>query len=60
MLNVISVIRITIGSIIVIAMGLTIVMGMASCSKENTLTPGPATQSPVIAAKKVSQISPSY
>ncbi len=60
MLNVIRAIRITIGSIILIAMGLTIVIGMASCSKENTLAPAPATQPPVIAAKKVSQISYSY
>ena len=60
MLNVIRAIRIAIGSIIVIAMGLTIVIGMASCSKENTLTPAPATQPPVIATKKVSQISYSY
>jgi YD repeat-containing protein len=59
-LNVIRAIRIAIGSIIVIAMGLTIVIGMASCSKENTLTPAPATQPPVIATKKVSQISYSY
>jgi len=60
MLNVIRAIRITIGSIILIAMGLTIVIGMASCSKENALTSVPATQSPVIATKKVSQISYSY
>jgi len=57
MLNVIRAIRITIGSIILIAMGLTIVIGMASCSKGNTLAPAPATQPPVIATKKVSQIS---
>ena len=60
MLNVIRAIRITIGSIILIAMGLTIVIGMASCSKENTLTPAPATQLPVMATKKISQISYSY
>ena len=60
MLNVIRAIRIAIGSIIVIAMGLTIVMGMASCSKGNALTPALATQSPVIATKKISQISYSY
>ena len=57
MLNVIRAIRITIGSIILIAMGLTIIIGMASCSKENTLVPAPATQPPVNATKKVSQIS---
>jgi len=60
MLNIISAIRIAIGSIILIAMGLTIVIGMASCSKENTLAPAPATQPPVMAAKKISQISYSY
>ena len=60
MLNVIRAIRIAIGSLIVIAMGLTIVMGMASCSKGNTLTSAPATQPPVIATKKVSQITYSY
>lgn len=59
-LNVIRAIRITIGSIILIAMGLTIVIGMASCSKENTVTPPPATQLPVRAAKKISQISYTY
>ena len=60
MLNVIRVIRITIGSIIVIAMGLTIVFGMASCSKENTLASAPSIQPPVMATKKISQISYSY
>jgi len=60
MLNVIRAIRITIGSIILIAMGLTIVIGMASCSKENTLTPVSATQPVVMDAKKISQISYSY
>jgi YD repeat-containing protein len=60
LLNVIRAIRIAIGSIIVIAMGLTIIIGMASCSKENNLTPAPATSFPVVAAKKVNQISYSY
>jgi hypothetical protein len=60
MLNIISAIRIAIGSIIVIAMGLIIVIGMTSCSKENALTPAPATQPPVMATKKISQISYSY
>jgi len=60
LLNVIRAIRIAIGSIIVIAMGLTIVMGMASCSKGNTLAPSPDPQQPVIVTKKVSQISYSY
>ena len=60
MLSVIRAIRIAIGSIIVIAMGLTIVIGMASCSKGNTLASPPATQPPVITTKKVSQISYSY
>jgi len=60
MLNIIRAIRIVIGSIIVIAMGLTILIGMASCSKENTVTPAPATQPPVMSAKKISQISYSY
>ena len=60
MLNVIRAIRIAIGSIIVIAMVLTIVFGMASCSKENTLTPVSATQPVVMDAKKISQISYSY
>ena len=59
-LSIISAIRIAIGSMIVIAMGLTLVIGLASCSKENTLTPAPATQPTVMATKKISQISYSY
>ena len=54
MLNVIRAVRIAIGSILVITMGLTIVIGLASCSKENNLLPAPATQPLAIVTKKVS------
>lgn len=60
MLKVIRAIRIAIGSIIVIAMGLTIVIGLASCNRENNLTPVPASKPPAIVTKKVGQISYSY